>query len=143
MPTETHTPRVDTPARHAFLRMHAATVMRHTHPRTGNVSLPKWRERTLYDLSGCGHASRETCEGVEVCTNCGRAVGGLKPKDGCKHSCGTLFEVHNAHGTWGIIICAEDDCGGIQSGPQCPHVSNTWNADGTALTCDNCGIDGT
>lgn len=59
----------------------------------------------------------------------------------CPHTTGTMFEVHNAHGYWGIIIC--NDCGGIQGGPECPHVHCTWHFEDTVLICDNCGIDGT
>lgn len=58
----------------------------------------------------------------------------------CKHTTGTIFEVENEHGVWGVEIC--NDCG-IQVTRECPHISNTWHADGALLICDNCGVDGT
>jgi len=59
----------------------------------------------------------------------------------CQHTSGMMFEVENEHGVWGVILCT--DCGGVQMGPECPHVKCTWHEDGKVLICDNCGIDGT
>lgn len=58
----------------------------------------------------------------------------------CQHTVCSFFEVENEHGIWGMEIC--NNCG-TQVRRECPHVSNTWNPEGTVLTCDNCGIDGT
>lgn len=58
----------------------------------------------------------------------------------CIHTVCTIIEVENKHGVWGVEIC--DNCG-AQVAKECAHVSNTWNEAGTALTCDNCGKDGT
>lgn len=58
----------------------------------------------------------------------------------CPHTVCSFFEVENDHGIWGMEIC--NNCG-TQVRKECPHVSNTWNPEGTVLTCDNCGIDGT
>jgi hypothetical protein len=38
-----------------------------------------------------------------------------------------------------LAIC--DDCGYVAA--VCDHVRNSWNKDGTQLTCDFCGQDGT
>lgn len=38
-----------------------------------------------------------------------------------------------------LLICP--DCHMIET--HCLHVSNSWNEDGTQLTCNLCGIDGT
>ncbi len=65
----------------------------------------------------------------------------VRDTSNCSHTTGTMFEVENDHGVWGIIICI--DCGGIQMGPECPHVHCTWHEDGQVLICDNCGVDGT
>ena len=59
----------------------------------------------------------------------------------CTHVQRQLVEVENEHGVWGLEICV--NCGQPVLGPQCPHVHSTWNEEGTVLTCDNCGIDGT
>lgn len=59
----------------------------------------------------------------------------------CPHTSGVFIEVENDHGVWGVIVCV--NCGQLQGGPECPHESSTWNEDGSLLTCDNCGIDGT
>jgi hypothetical protein len=59
----------------------------------------------------------------------------------CPHTQRSLVEVENDFGVWGLEICV--DCGVVALGPQCPHVSLTWYADGTALICNNCGHDGT
>lgn len=59
----------------------------------------------------------------------------------CPHTSGTMIEVENEHGVWGVIIC--NDCGRLQSGPECPHVLCTWHEEGKVLICDNCGVDGT
>lgn len=67
-----------------------------------------------------------------------RYLSGLKS---CSHTTRTLVEVENEYGVWGVEIC--NNCGHLVEGPQCPHVSNTWHADGQVLLCDNCGIDGT
>jgi hypothetical protein len=66
----------------------------------------------------------------------------------------TVGEVrHAAHGDWGmdmhlvtvgknsIYIGACDVCHHVVA--QCNHDKNSWNEDGTTLTCDFCGIDGT
>lgn len=58
----------------------------------------------------------------------------------CPHTYTAFVEVMNNHGVWVIGICK--NCG-VSEPPQCQHVSNSWNADGSLLTCDNCGIDGT
>lgn len=38
-----------------------------------------------------------------------------------------------------LLIC--ETCHRIEA--HCQHVKNSWNADGSKLTCDFCGIDGT
>lgn len=58
----------------------------------------------------------------------------------CPHTTCSVFEVENEHGIWGVEICT--NCGTLVQ-RECPHVSNSWNEEGTVLTCDNCGIDGT
>lgn len=58
----------------------------------------------------------------------------------CQHTTSSMFEVENEHGVWGVLIC--NNCGTLVQ-RECPHVSNSWNEEGTVLTCDNCGIDGT
>jgi hypothetical protein len=49
-------------------------------------------------------------------------------------------DVENPHGAWDVEICV--NCGS-QVSKHCAHEINTWNEEGTVLTCDNCGIDGT
>lgn len=58
----------------------------------------------------------------------------------CRHTVCSIFEVENEHGVWGVEIC--NNCGTLVQ-RACPHVSNSWNEEGTVLTCDNCGMDGT
>lgn len=58
----------------------------------------------------------------------------------CQHTASSFFEVENEHGVWGVLVC--NNCG-TQVHRECPHVSNSWNEEGSVLTCDNCGIDGT
>lgn len=42
-------------------------------------------------------------------------------------------------GTLTILVCVK--CAYIEA--ICDHVHNSWNEDGTQLTCDFCGADGT
>jgi hypothetical protein len=71
---------------------------------------PRWRERTVIDFTDCPHTS------------------------------GTMVEVVNEYGIWGVIIC--NRCG-RQSDRECPHTTCEWNDEGTLLRCLNCGVDGT
>lgn len=64
----------------------------------------------------------------------------LTPQSGCTHTTGTMVEVENDHGVWGVIVC--NGCG-AQTARECPHEKCTWHADDTVLVCDNCGYDGT
>lgn len=59
----------------------------------------------------------------------------------CPHTTSVIVEVENDHGAWEVAICV--NCGVQQGPPRCAHVSCSWDADRTLLTCDNCGIDGT
>lgn len=43
----------------------------------------------------------------------------------------------------GSVMIEECDAGCGQVAVHCEHQRNTWNADGTVLTCDLCGTDGT
>lgn len=60
--------------------------------------------------------------------------------DDCPHTVSTHVVVENPHGAWEVIVCV--NCGEAHEA-HCQHRSSTWNAAGTVLTCDNCGIDGT
>lgn len=59
---------------------------------------------------------------------------------GCPHTVCSIFEVENKNGVWGVEIC--NGCG-EQVVKECPHDRLTWQVDGKALICDNCGHDGT
>ena len=57
---------------------------------------------------------------------------------------------HAAHGSHGldlvfvnenIEVWRCDACFRLEA--YCTHVKNSWNEDGTELTCDFCGVDGT
>lgn len=58
-------------------------------------------------------------------------------------------EDHKAHGSYTADILTVENvelsvcqtCHFIEA--HCLHVKNSWNAEGTVLTCDFCGIDGT
>lgn len=58
----------------------------------------------------------------------------------CRHVERHLVELATPYGIWAHEICAE--CG-EHLRRECPHVRLTWQNDGTALICDNCGVDGT
>lgn len=58
----------------------------------------------------------------------------------CQHTAMVQLSVENAHGAWEVEVCV--NCG-EQVSKHCAHVHSTWNDEGTVLTCDNCGIDGT
>jgi hypothetical protein len=58
----------------------------------------------------------------------------------CPHTTQAIVNIKNDHGSWDVVICV--DCG-VSTERHCPHELNSWNEDGTILTCDNCGIDGT
>lgn len=60
------------------------------------------------------------------------------------------YEVHNAHGSHGLdLVFFSDDievwkcdtCFHLEA--YCTHRKNSWDDDGTTLTCDFCGVDGT
>lgn len=59
---------------------------------------------------------------------------------GCPHITRSIFEVENKNGVWAVEIC--DGCG-KQMVRECEHTRLTWQVDGKALICDNCGHDGT
>lgn len=56
----------------------------------------------------------------------------------CPHTSGTIVEVENKHGYWGVEIC--NDCGEATL-KECPHAHCSWHLDGKVLVCDNCGVD--
>lgn len=51
----------------------------------------------------------------------------------------SVLYMENADGRLMIEACTECDHVNVA----CEHVKNSWNVEGTQLTCDLCGIDGT
>lgn len=51
-----------------------------------------------------------------------------------------VVTVSNDNGSVELEIC--DFCGYIAR-TTCDHIKNSWNEEGTRLTCDLCGADGT
>lgn len=60
------------------------------------------------------------------------------------------YEVPNAHGSYSLdLVFLNDDievwkcdtCSRLEA--YCMHTKNSWDEDGTTLTCDFCGVDGT
>lgn len=58
----------------------------------------------------------------------------------CLHVQRHVVETETPYGIWVHEICAE--CGEHVK-RTCAHVRSTWQNNGTALICDNCGSDGT
>lgn len=58
----------------------------------------------------------------------------------CPHTEMQMVRVENVYGAWLVEVCV--NCGSFVS-RHCECTRSSWNPEGSVLTCDNCGKDGT